>query len=1097
MRVLNRKQKILTLSLMAVFSSVAYAQNQSQTAGRVALSDDNHAQMAAENVRKINGIENSGSLNVPTDLQVTGYQPEINQSYDLKNNSQFLLPASNQANTVDWQIDDSYALENNHFSGSLKNVFQQDNDSVLLAENTVTETQTDAVSGSLNDDKTTQNQENQNTPIPETANKTGAVELTPIRVTARASKTRHQAYTNKVKQKEIENMATGNGDIASAIRALPNVQFSNLANSSTNPGEIEPKNFSISGGLYYQNNIMLDGLSINNDISPAGAGAEGNSWNTARWLGMPAGRSQGMAIDVSLLESLEVQDMNIPVSYGHFQGGVVEAKTKKPSEDLVFKISHRYTNGNFDKGFPHSLTKYQIPEENHQSFRDTVTSDWQQNQPEFYKQITKISGEAQINDEWGIIGQLGRTWSKIPVWSTNEYLDNANSANYATPLYHKGANPKYKVNQERMIYNGFLKAYYDPTPDLNFEFSYTWAPDYRRIYIPGTNKNTYTDLEHGGHLFNFTTRWNNDWGYLKNVLGYSWMQDTNTAHGYDNNKYWVVSENKNWGTYGGISREGGWLPGEQVQQIFTNKFSQEFKPFHIKSSEHTIETGLELSHKKAHYKRDKEFFHATGAFFMTKEQQEKCKKTGGQWCDTSLAYYTNPNNRDNIIKQYTDGINAVEEIYKNPTTGQDIRLPKWLYGQYFTQATQYFPLDIGLSNNQMAFYIQDDIKIPLGEKNKYGELGFRPGVRFERDTFSSKNAIAPRFVVDYQFPWNNRENSIYATGIEFGANRYYGRTVYEMALADGVQKMQRTVKRNDPSVDWHSITRICTDKNDKDNCYTPQLNGTKFEELKLPYDDELAFGLAQDIGNWRMVGKYIYREGKDEIRRVSRAGIYQGKPILDDYSESYYYYDNIGRSRSNIISLMIKNKQPFEIAGVKNTLQLSADWSDVKRNYTDYGSSSNAELNDYWINYNGMIMKYSNRPSQSQNYTNPWTIKLNTNHEWNMLGGKWNLNNLFTFKSKHKTFGYIKDEPIANYPHLININGYKWLDYYGDVQIPSTFTWDVKLGAEYAVYKKNKLFFNIDVTNVTNKKNTVAITNKGVPTYNIGRAIWLEGGYKF
>ena len=116
----NAKLSAITLSLISVFSTVAYAENEQQIAGRVALSDDNHAQMAAKNVRKINGIENSGSLNVPTDLQVTGYQPEINQSYDLKNNSQFLLPASNQANTVDWQIDDSYALENNHFSGSLK-----------------------------------------------------------------------------------------------------------------------------------------------------------------------------------------------------------------------------------------------------------------------------------------------------------------------------------------------------------------------------------------------------------------------------------------------------------------------------------------------------------------------------------------------------------------------------------------------------------------------------------------------------------------------------------------------------------------------------------------------------------------------------------------------------------------------------------------------------------------------------------------------------------------------------------------------------------------------------------------------------------------
>ena len=90
----NAKLSAITLSLISIFSTAAYAENEQQISGRVALSDDNHAQMAAENVRKINGIESSGSLNVPTDLQVTGYQPEINQSYDLQSNSNYVLPIS-------------------------------------------------------------------------------------------------------------------------------------------------------------------------------------------------------------------------------------------------------------------------------------------------------------------------------------------------------------------------------------------------------------------------------------------------------------------------------------------------------------------------------------------------------------------------------------------------------------------------------------------------------------------------------------------------------------------------------------------------------------------------------------------------------------------------------------------------------------------------------------------------------------------------------------------------------------------------------------------------------------------------------------------
>ena len=158
---------LLTIALSAVFSCVAYAQNQSQTANRVQWTDNHHTQMAAENVRKINAQMVSGSLNVPDDLQ-------INQSYDLNNNAEVLSNLSGSLNNQEiatptvsarndgvdisgslktdiWQIDNSYALENNHFSGSLNNIFQQDKETVLWAENNVTETKTDAVSGSLND----------------------------------------------------------------------------------------------------------------------------------------------------------------------------------------------------------------------------------------------------------------------------------------------------------------------------------------------------------------------------------------------------------------------------------------------------------------------------------------------------------------------------------------------------------------------------------------------------------------------------------------------------------------------------------------------------------------------------------------------------------------------------------------------------------------------------------------------------------------------------------------------------------------------------------------------------------------------------------
>ncbi|MBR1819551.1 MAG: hypothetical protein IJ780_05435, partial [Neisseriaceae bacterium] len=199
---MNKSQRtVLAVSLATIFSGAVYADE--PIAGRIPLSLDNHAQQAAEEVRKINtqqfsgnlngqeiatpalpsrndinGI--SGSLNIPADLQVKGYQPEINQSYDLQSNSNYVLPVSGSLNATDWQIDDSYALENGHY---LDKVFQQDTDRVLLAENTVTETKTDAVSGGetvgtnahptqvQNDGNSVSGSLNEdNTPIKETAN---------------------------------------------------------------------------------------------------------------------------------------------------------------------------------------------------------------------------------------------------------------------------------------------------------------------------------------------------------------------------------------------------------------------------------------------------------------------------------------------------------------------------------------------------------------------------------------------------------------------------------------------------------------------------------------------------------------------------------------------------------------------------------------------------------------------------------------------------------------------------------------------------------------------------------------------------------------
>lgn len=129
----------------------------------------------------------------------------------------------------------------------------------------------------------------------------------------------------------LDAQVKGNGDIATALRSNPAVQFSDSNSSSRNMGEIRPDDFSINGAPYYQNLFLLDGATINNDIDPAfNVSGTGNPNNA---VDVPSS-AQGIAVDVDLLESLTVYDANVPAAYGGFTGGVVDARSRKANDGL-------------------------------------------------------------------------------------------------------------------------------------------------------------------------------------------------------------------------------------------------------------------------------------------------------------------------------------------------------------------------------------------------------------------------------------------------------------------------------------------------------------------------------------------------------------------------------------------------------------------------------------------------------------------------------------------------------------------------------------------------------------------------------------------
>ncbi len=141
----------------------------------------------------------------------------------------------------------------------------------------------------------------------------------------------------------IENMPTGQGNLADLLRMNPSVEFSRNDDLSSGAGTLRPAEISIHGQLYYQNLFLIDGADTTSDIDPAvparisRLNGRGDVFSVPSLVEPIGGSSpQGYYLDVDLLDKVEVYDSNIPVKYGGFTGGVVSAQIKKYQGEDTF-----------------------------------------------------------------------------------------------------------------------------------------------------------------------------------------------------------------------------------------------------------------------------------------------------------------------------------------------------------------------------------------------------------------------------------------------------------------------------------------------------------------------------------------------------------------------------------------------------------------------------------------------------------------------------------------------------------------------------------------------------------------------------------------
>lgn len=370
----------------------------------------------------------------------------------------------------------------------------------------------------------------------------------------------------------IEALPAGNGDITSLLRIHPNVQFDDSQLSSKTPGEIDPANISINGAHYWQNLFLVDGVGMNNDIDPAAD-------NPVSMTDVP-GRSQGLALDTDLLQEVRVYDSNVPASLGGFNGGVVEAVTRAPSQELHGKLSMQMARSEW--------TEYHIDQRQQADFENSTSA---ANQPEFEKLISRATLEGHLSEDFGLLGSFSRKTSSIPL--------RGYGSSYSTPG--EGMDKE----QSRQIDNYFIKASWRLNEALDADLSLTHAPQVNEYFI-ANSLDSATRIESGGDLASLRVNWRLPLATLQQTLAWSRLENSRDS---EKNYYkgWRWSQSKNWSSATPssslLSAEGSYGDIEQRQSGFSYKLNADWNAFALFGLQHQVQSGLELSRQNVYYER--------------------------------------------------------------------------------------------------------------------------------------------------------------------------------------------------------------------------------------------------------------------------------------------------------------------------------------------------------------------------------------------------------------------------------------------------------------------------------------------------------------
>ncbi|WP_254459086.1 TonB-dependent receptor [Xanthomonas sacchari] len=538
-------------------------------------------------------------------------------------------------------------------------------------------------------------------------------------------------------------------------------------------------------------------------------------------------------------------------------------------------------------------------------------------------------------------------------------------------------------------------------------------------YFIQNANNAWFDLKSGGPVLSLRANAEHGAWRLRNTLSYSDLESSRRSQ-VNYWKAWAKSAAYDWGV-NNSSFEGSWGNVDQHDRKLGYQFQLDREAVAWGATHHALQAGVSYQRRKANYARLNDHFSYLQPYATTS-------------CTTA----------DGRVDSDSCSLSPVAATSGTLIAGR---------GQYFRRLTIYRAGAFAVSGDEWAAWLQDDIRI--------GDLSLRPGLRLDQDDIWDRATLAPRLAAS----WDLRGDR--ATVLSAGLNRYYGRNFFSYLLREGRERLGLTKTRSSSRTAWDSVTG------------TSGGSSNRLADVDIPHTDEWTVGVDQRWAGMEIGLKYVNRDNRDEVLRQS----VRSNDASGAYATNVYEYVNKGRSRSAVYTLSVAPQAPLVWGGSTTQAQFAFDYTDSRRNYSDYQSSWN-DAADALVLYKGQPTWLYDLPATD--FARRWNARLSTQTRLALGPGELLWSNFLRYRAG---FRNILQRGSADYQG-------QTLDVYADVVYPRSFSLDTTLEYSVELPRAQQVYARLEAMNVLNRANPIVGAGNSA-YYEAGRSYWLEAGYRF